>query len=506
MRLPIRILAPVAALAAVALGAPGPAAASSTQLSIIQDDRQFLLNGAAERAQRLDEVDRLGVDVVKVLVNWRNVAPEGDSASRPWFDAASPAGYSSARFEPYDDLVRQARARGLRVMFMLGGSAPDWASKPSSRTHAGKNYPSAAEFGQFVRAVGRRYSGGYSDDATGGPIPRVSMWSVWNEPNIPGWLYPQFGRRRVPVSPRIYRGLLKSAYSALSATGHRRDLLLLGELAPFASNSRTTMRPLHFLRELACVNSRHRPYRGRAARKRGCSSRGSSPRLPGTALAYHPYAFGVGPRRTRVRHRDDATYAQIGRITKTLDRVRKRFRSRSRKRVYMTESGFETNPPDPFRGQSLFRASTSIGEGEWMLFKNRRVASTSQYPLVDDPVSSGDFGGFHSGLVFGPGSGRQGEQKPGVYDAYRLPFFTRVRGRRIELFGAARPASSGETVQIQYRRGSGWRRVATVKVNSRGYFRRYIRSSRTKKRRTYRFVYQDDGVERSSQARRPSSR
>ena len=40
------------------------------------------------------------------------------------------------------------------------------------------------------------------------------MWSIWNEPNQPGWLRPQaqrVGRRTVPTSPRPYREPLSLA-------------------------------------------------------------------------------------------------------------------------------------------------------------------------------------------------------------------------------------------------------------------------------------------------------
>ena len=69
--------------------------------------------------------------------------------------------------------------------------------------------PSARAFGRFVTAVARRYSGRYVPSGAGSPIPRVDFWSVWNEPNQPGWLAPQHVTAngvRVVESARLDRG------------------------------------------------------------------------------------------------------------------------------------------------------------------------------------------------------------------------------------------------------------------------------------------------------------
>ena len=65
----------------------------------------------------------------------------------------------------------------------------------------------------------------------------------------------------------------------------------MGELLPYGA-AQNRIRPLEFLREMACVNSRFRPFRGKAARKRGCDN--FRP-LPGSGLAYHPYTLAGGP-------------------------------------------------------------------------------------------------------------------------------------------------------------------------------------------------------------------
>ena len=152
-----RFLTLVYAAAALAV-LSAPAFASKGQLSVFQHDEILRGSGEDERAEALDEIDALGVDVVKVLVNWRALAPAGNSKPDD-FDGADPGDYASDAWAPYDSLVREARERGMRVLFALGGLAPDWAS--TKAPIAGSGRPSPGQFRKFVKAVGTRYSGSY---------------------------------------------------------------------------------------------------------------------------------------------------------------------------------------------------------------------------------------------------------------------------------------------------------------------------------------------------------
>jgi hypothetical protein len=156
-----RVLTAVFAVVAFAAMA-APALAKKGQLSIFQDD--FVLRGSGNDARTagLNELDGLGVDVLKVTANWRTLAPGGNDKPAG-FDGADPADYSAGAWAPYDDLIRDAQARGMRVMLMLGALAPDWAS--GSGGIPGSKRPDVGEFRKFVKAVGTRYSGSYSATA-----------------------------------------------------------------------------------------------------------------------------------------------------------------------------------------------------------------------------------------------------------------------------------------------------------------------------------------------------
>jgi hypothetical protein len=347
----------------------------------------------------------------------------------------------------------------MDVMFQLGTAAPEWATPGKSAIRS----PNPAEFGKFAEAVGKRY-------------PSVHLFSVWNEPNLVSWLSPQYSGK-VPASPRIYRGLLNAVYGGMQRSGHGSDQLLVGELLPFSrssGNSTKKIRPLTFLRELACLDSHYRPFRGSTARKRGCSGFKS---IPGTGLAYHPYTLSGGPN-VRTPNKDDASIRDLGRLRTAINRLRGRHRIRSYWPIWITEFGFQSRPPDPY-GSPIKKIPGYMGESEWLAYKNSRVRSYAQYPLVDDP---GHIAGFQSGLRF-----HNGKAKPYVWAAFQRPFFAKYSGSRVELFGGirARPGSN-VTVQSKNGRKAKWRTIRTVALNSRGYFDISARLSRPSKR-YYRF-------------------
>ena len=481
------------------LAVAGTATAKPAQPTMLQDDKVLVSGSQAQRDARLDELKRLGVDIVKVRVSWRGVAPSGESRTKPSFDATNPAAYPASGWAPYDAIVRGAAARGMGVYFQLGGSAPEWAT--GGKRNSSVYEPNATEFKAFVQAVGKRYSGSFGGSA-GSPgtpggtpsplplplaavmgggsgataaqaptaaLPRVTLYSVWNEPNLKSWLAPQT-KRKVPYSPVIYRRLLYAAADGLKASGHGSDQLLVGELLPFARSGRTgstKLRPLTFLRELACLNRRFRAYRGKAAKARGC--RGKFRKLPGTGLAFHPYTLGGGPD-VKTPNRDDASIGTLSRVTKTLDRLHsKRRLAKRRMPLWITEFGFQSSPPDRY-ATPLKRIPRFMGQSERIAYRNRRVASYSQYPLLDDAA----LGGFQSGLRF-----KNGKAKKGVYNAFAHTIYAVRSGSRVQVFGCERAATSSSTFSIEGRVGKRgkWKTLATGRPNAFGYFVRRVRFS-----------------------------
>lgn len=447
---------------AVAVAAPA-AQGSSKMLTVLQDDALLYRLDAGAREETLDEFKALGADVVKVQVYWREVAP-GGRRKPSGFAGADPASYN---WGSYDAVVTGIVARGMRPLLSIGNTAPDWATAKVTR-RKGIYKPSAKEFKLFAEAIGTRYSGSY------GGLPRVDLWSIWNEPNLFSWLSPQRSKK-VPVSPSLYRNLYLGAHAGLGATGHGRDTILLGELMPLGYGESNKVPPVDFLREMACLDKRFRPYRGKTAKRRGCPSKFK--RIPASGIAYHPY--------NRFRGIDnearpgEATIRSLSRITKTTDKIARRGRMPGRLPLWITEYGFQTNPPD-FTQNPIKRVPGYMDASEYIAFRNGRVRSYSQYTLIDEPMSAV----WQAGLRF-----RNGKAKPGIYDAFRLPALVKARGvTKAEVWGGLRsaPGATAAIASRQGRRGK-FAPLGSARLNSAGYFRKTFRV-RNSTTRTYRIT------------------
>jgi hypothetical protein len=463
-RTPITIAMLCIAALAACLGLPAGASASSKQVTIMQDDGLIYRSGSATRAATLDEFQALGTDVVKVQVYWNEIAP-GGSSKPAGFDGSNPGGYA---WNEYDDIVAGILNRGMTPYLVLGNRAPAWASKKGGH-HAGTYRPSAKEFAAFAQAAGAHF-------------PNVHVWSMWNEPNLSSWLGPQRTRHGTPLSPSIYRNLYLAGHKGLANSGHGNDTILFGELAPRGRGS-SKVPPLTFLREAACLSSHYHAYRGKSAKARGCPSKLG--RIPTSGIAYHPYTPSQGGPHARIRS-DEASIATLSRISRVADRIARKGRLSRRARVWVTEFGFQTDPPDPFQNP-IKKVPGYMDESEWLAFRNGRVASYSQYTLRDDRLNSGNifrrYAGFQNGLRFS-----SGKAKPGVYSAFREPAFVRLlSGSRVEVFGGLR-TSPGATATVSSRRSGGkYAVLATANLNSAGYFR-FIRKVSAASKRKYKIT------------------
>src|SRR5579884_2381314 len=208
------VLCGVVLALALCLSTACGAAAAPSMVSIFQDDPHL----EANPAQTLAQMRMAGATVVKVVLHWSAIAPNPRQRHAPrGFNPANPAAYPAGNWNAYDRIVRDAAADGMTVDFQLGVGAPVWATAASPapwQTHSGiarnKTYPnwmpSPAAFAAFVRAAGIRYSGTYRPKGAKTPLPRLTFWSIWNEPNLGFELAPQGvpGDLTVPNSGRMY--------------------------------------------------------------------------------------------------------------------------------------------------------------------------------------------------------------------------------------------------------------------------------------------------------------
>jgi len=428
----------LALAATAAVMAPSAAQASSTQTTIFEAPRELLSGDAATRSQTLDEIQALGADWVRVLVYWQSVAPSPQAKTKPAFDERDPAAYDWSRL---DGAIADARARGLGVLATITGPVPTWAT---GRREGNTFKPSPTRFERFTTAVARRYGG------------QVNAWSIWNEPNHPQFLSPQF-RNGKPYSPTLYRSLYRSAVKGLAAAGRGKDTLLAGETAP--RGTPRVVAPVDFVEGFW---------------------RGSSKGLRVSGWAHHPYTTSQGPSFVPP-DRDDVTIGALSRLTRALDRA-----TRNGIPLWLTEFGIQSEP-DPFSGVSESRQAEYRSIAERTAFTNGRVKAFSQYLMRDDLPRDGRpsarYSGFESGLRHSDGRAKL------AYDAFRLPLVVRRTSRsKISLWGIARPASGATTVVVEYRpRGSSaWRRLKADATNTRG---AWSTTSSYRSGRTYRVTW-----------------
>lgn len=456
---------------AIALAAPAGAGASEYVVSVMQDDNQLVYGTGAQREFALDGMQGLGVDAVRVTVLWEVVAP----ARKPR-DTTNPRRYGAARWDRYDELVKSATRRGMAVYFDVTAPGPRWAhERTSDRANRRTWIPKAREWYRFIRALGKRYSGAYRDENAGREtLPRVAWWGLFNEPNQGGWLTPQAIKtkkgRILPVSPIIYRSLMIEGARGLISTGHADDLIVLGETAPLGvapQGARRPLRPALFIRETFCLDDRLRPFRGEAARLRGCDKvkrLSVLSKLSRLTWGHHPYTKNLSPT-TRHPHRDSISMASIRRLPALLDKIAKRTGLLPEGMpILLTEFGYETDPPDPFNGVSEKDQAEYLNLGDYIAFKNPRVFANTQFQLFDVPPqtqfprnSRQYWFTFQSGLFRVDGSA-----KPSAH-AYMMPFEVRPAGGNRHLFwGQVRftPNGAKQTVYLQAKApGGDWQNV-----------------------------------------------
>jgi len=387
-----------------------------------------LLDG--RRDATLDEIASFGVRRVRALVYWSDFSAAPKSKKVPSFNTANHAAYPAGTWDRLDALVAATQARGMELQLTLTGPVPKWATK-RKKGHVAD--PGAKLFGRWVRAVVARFG------------DRVNLWSIWNEPNHPDFLGPQY-HGTVPHTPKLYRKLYVAGENAIHGTaGNEKDKVLFGETAPIGNQN--VVSPLGFLRGALCLNGDYK-------KRKGCK------KLRIDGYAHHAYTRKAGP--TFVSEDpDEVSIGSLGRLTEALDKAARAGAISSRREIYLTEFGIQSKP-DPIAGVSLSRQAEYTAIAERMAYANPRVKAFSQYLMQDDQprknVSRTErYSGFETGLKTS-----KGRKKP-AYTAFILPLAATRYGSSDVLWGRVRPAIGPTDVTIEHRIGKGkWRRLTAL--------------------------------------------
>ena len=437
------------------LAAAVPAAATASKSQSMTFEAPVDLANPATRTQAFDEISSFGVRSIRIVMLWQNVAPDPSSRVKPGFDATNPDAYN---WSAYDPQVLGAVQRGWSVLLTVSGPVPRWATN-GARDNLTR--PKPREFQAFMTAVARHYG------------TRIARWSIWNEPNQPQFLLPQYSSsRHTPLSPRIYRNLFLAGQRGLRDGGLASAKVLIGETSPRGTSH--VVAPLTFLRGMLCLDSRYR-------------SVGKCAKLTPGGYAHHAYTTAQGPL-FKPKQPNDVTIGVIGRLISALNRAARAGAIPAHLPISLTEFGIQSTP-DPIVGVSLARQSDYRSIAERLAYQQPRIAAFSQYLLRDDPPVPGApraerYPGFESGLRT-----NAGKAKPAL-TGFRLPLVAFRRGSRVSLWGLVRPASGRTTVTVESSSGRSFKKLFTATTDSRGYF---TRSTPFRSGRRYRLAWTGPG-------------
>ena len=274
----LRDRARLSALAAGALlligigSAAGPGAERAVAAAPIQlgfAEPSYMSPDPAVRDRLFDEGVSAGANWARIGIGWAGIAPVRPAAPT---DPGDPV----YRWGGVDAALRDAAARGQAVMVTLV-TAPSWAEGAGRPgwVREGTWKPDPAAFARFGRALATRYDGRYPDPLRPGyALPRVKYFEAWNEPNLANFLSPQEeGGQKVAAAH--YARMLRAFYPAVHAA-QPDAVVIAGSMAPIGSERPggiESVGPLKFLRQLLCVERRHRQTEAGEALRPDCAAR-----------------------------------------------------------------------------------------------------------------------------------------------------------------------------------------------------------------------------------------
>lgn len=393
------VLASVVALAGAAQAAPG--------LRVGVTDDAWLEFGPGTLDERVASLQEMGVQVVRVTLDWYEI--EAEQGSYDWARDGA--------------LLDALRAAGITPIVAIWGT-PKWANGGK-----GPNVPpsAAASFASFAGAAAERF-------------PWVTRWIVWNEPNQRRWL--------LPPSPALYVTRLLNPGGAAIKEVIPKASIAGGATAPRGGSGGTS--PVDFIRGM-----------GRAGAHLDAYAHHPHPLSP----AETPFSGGCSRCET-------ISMADLDRL---LVEVRASFGPRTR--IWLTELGYQTNPPDRILGVTWAKQARDVAEAQRRAYEASRVDVLVQYLVRDEPK----LGAWQSGLETVSGT-----VKPSLF-SFSLPLAQVSRtGSATTVWGQVRPGNGARAYVLQRRVGSAWVRVGSGgRTTAGGFFTRTIRAEQGAQLRLY---------------------
>lgn len=444
-----RALARAAALAVLVVLMLWPAGASASFQLGLEDPGFGDPAGSPTSQIAYNALNAVRGSTVRLYVPWNAIAPNG-STEPSGFDPTDPSD-PRYRWSTLDAALRNLTAKHVRVVLDLAEPAPAWAIPPgepaSDRAFGGSWNPNARKFGLFAQAVARRYSGQFADPLNSGrALPRVGLWEIWNEENLPlGLLAPDL------VSE--YRAMLNAAYGSIKSVSSS-NVVAIGGLAPVSYES-VSISPLKFAAQLLCL----RRVGTHFVRAAGCPGK-----VRFDVLAMHPYSLLATPTK-HAYHYDDVLVADMGKLDTLLNAAKRLHTagSGSHYGLWVTEFSWFTNPPNKFVGERDRVAARYTAYAMYEMWR-AGVSLVTWYTARDASNYNVNAPNTY-GLSLYYASGRPKLMMQG----FRFPVIARVRAGRGYIWGRA-PVSSRVKVIGQHRVGRTWKAIKTVRTGSDGVF------------------------------------
>jgi hypothetical protein len=340
------------------------------------DDAQVYGN----TAWAFNQMKSLRAGIVRTTLDWSHVARRRPVKPA---DPADPA----YNWTAVDKVVDEADTKGIKVLLAIYGT-PRWAGVARNRVPR-----RPLDLRLFATAAALRYSGTYTvkeeENEPERTLPAVRRWLAWNEPNNPIFLRPQwkmvarkwrvqaaydYAKICSAISAGVHATRLAGQKVACGATGPR------GNDAPRSSRASTS--PLLFMSWLRRAGLRRMD-----------------------AYAHHPYYGHRSEKPTTVsRSKKAVTMGNIGDLTKRVSQL-----WGSKTRVWVTEYGYQTNPPDRLFGVSYRNQARYMHQAVAMAKKTRRIDMFVWFLIKDE----GRLSGWQSGVLT-----RRGARKP-AYRAFQ---------------------------------------------------------------------------------------
>jgi hypothetical protein len=384
----------IAVIALVAFAAAGLAvsAASASSRKHAKAASSHMLVGIDDEADTLygnpvvgfSALKSLNAQVLRVNLYWGGTKWAVSRGAEPT-DPTDP-GDPAYDWSIYDRLVRYAATYHIQVMFSILFT-PSWANGGKARTVAPTNMQLLQD---FAYAAAQRYSGYYVPPSwqqqpslapPTSPLPAVTMWTAWNEPNNPVFLTPQYqrsGGKWVIESAVNYANICNAVYTGVHTALIAVDRTIPGEqvacgvTAPKGNDAPGTKRasvdPISFLV---------------AAHKAGMKTF--------DAYAHHPYYAAPTEGPTFVPTGKDKRRIQLGNIGTLIKEETSLYGA---KPFWITEYGYQTNPPDKTFGVSYAKQAAWLTQAFGIARKNPRITVMLWFLIKDEPA----LGGWQSGL------------------------------------------------------------------------------------------------------------